>query len=235
MTPSTPAAPAGRTLTASVPQETVPPASHRTEHGAGRRDTYEARGLVRALVKPAAFFATNWAAMLGILTIAGIVPALAGATRTTGDLARYEDAAFTSTLRHIRDTVRRDAPASVLLVMVVVGGAVNAVVLPQLEASLRVFAVGLTVPVTWMLVAVLSAYVAVAAQDTTSDRSTVVVRSLALVMRRPLAALLAPALVLLLSPLWLLAPLTIACGFSVPPWVVGRLWGSRTRSPGEPG
>src|SRR5699024_11572626 len=46
-----------------------------------------------------------------------------------------------------------------------------------------------------------------------------------LVVRRPAAALAAPALVALLSPLWLLAPLTIACGFSIPPWVLGRLWG----------
>ena len=56
--------------------------------------------------------------------------------------------------------------------------------------------------------------------------------ALALVGRRPLAALMAPALIALLSPLWLLAPLTIACGFSVPPWVVGRLWGAP--APGGP-
>ena len=43
--------------------------------------------------------------------------------------------------------------------------------------------------------------------------------------RVPVAALAAPALVVLLSPVWLLAPLTIACGFSVPPWILGRLWG----------
>src|SRR5690606_40377057 len=70
------------------------------------------QGLVRFFVKPAAFLAANWAAMLGILTIAGIVPALSGATRVTGDLRQYEDSAFRSALTHIRSTLRRDAPRS---------------------------------------------------------------------------------------------------------------------------
>ena len=201
------------------------PLPSRAERGLGRRDPLEARGMVRFLTKPAAFFAANWAAMLGILTVIGIVPALAGATRVTGDLEQYEDEAFTSTLRHVRRTLLRDGPASLLLLLVLGGLVLNALVLPRLQPDLRVFAVGLMLPVLWVLVSVLSAYVAVAARDAGAERSEVMLRALALVMRRPVAALAAPALVVLLSPVWLLAPLTIACGFSVPPWILGRLWG----------
>lgn len=193
--------------------------------GASRRDPYQTPGLVRLFVKPAAFLAANWAAMLGILTIAGIVPALAGATRITGDLPEHEDSAFKDTLEHVRRTLRRDGPASLGVLMVLVALVGNVAVLPQLDPSLRVFAVGVTIPVLWTLVAVLSAYVRVAADDQIAERSTIALGALALVVRRPAAALAAPALIALLAPLWLLAPLTIACGFSVPPWLVGRLWG----------
>lgn len=197
----------------------------RAERGIGRRDPLEPRGLVRLLVKPAAFLGANWAALLGVLSVVGIVPALAGATRVTGDLAQYEDAAFTSALRHMRRTLLRDAPASLLLLLVAGGIGGNALVLPRLDPSLRVFAVGLLVPVLWVLIAVLSAYVVAAARDQVSERAEILVAALGLMRSRPLAALVAPALVALLSPLWLLAPLTIAIGLSVPPWIVGRLWG----------
>ncbi|ATG53602.1 hypothetical protein CFK41_01525 [Brachybacterium ginsengisoli] len=193
--------------------------------GIGRRDPLESRGLVRLLVKPAAFLGANWAALLGVLTVVGIVPALAGATRVTGDLARHEDAAFTSTLRHLRRTLRRDAPASLLMLFVAVGIGANALVLPRLEPSLRVLAVGVLLPLIWAAVAALSAYVVAAARDRTAERTDVVIATLALLRDRPLAALAAPPLIVLLSPLWLLAPLTLAVGFSVPPWVLGRLWG----------
>lgn len=213
----------------SAPSAGAP--SSRAARGSGRGDPLEARGLVRLLVKPAAFLGTNWAAMLGVLTVVGIVPALAGATRVTGDLSRHEDEAFTTTLRHLRRTLRRDAPASVVLLCVAAGIGANALVLPRLDASLRVFAVGALIPLVWVLVAALSAYVASAARDLTSDRRDLVHAVLMLMRSRPLAVLAAPPLIALLSPLWLLAPLTIAVGFSVPPWCLGRLWhGGATRS-----
>lgn len=179
---------------------------------------------MRFFVKPAAFLAANWAALLGILTVAGIVPALAAATRVTGDLTRYEDSAFRSAVDHMRGTVRRDAPASLLLLLVTGGIAANGLLLPQLESSVRVFVVGLLLPVLWVLVALLSAYVVVASRSVEPRREEVVLGAISLAVRRPVAALIAPALIAVLSPLWLLAPLTIACGFSVPPWILGRLW-----------
>ena len=198
--------------------------SARAARGAGRRDPLEARGLVRVLTRPAAFLGVNWAALLAVLSVVGIVPALAGATRVTGDLARHEDEAFTATLGHVRRTLRRDGPASLVLLGVAAGIGANALVLPRLDASLRVFAVGALLPVVWMLIAALSAYVDAASRDLTSDRRDLVHGALVLMRSRPLAVLAAPPLIALLSPLWLLAPLTIAVGFSVPPWCVGRLW-----------
>lgn len=200
----------------------------RSERGIGRRDPLGARGLVRFLTKPAAFLGANWAALLGILTVIGIVPALAGATRTTSDLEQYEDAAFTTTLGHVRRTLRRDAPASILLLLVLGGIGTNALALPRMEASARVFAVGLMLPVVWLMVALLSAYVVAASRDQRAKRTAIMLGAVALVMRRPFSALVAPGLIVVLSPLWLLAPLTIACGFSVPPWVVARVWGDPT-------
>lgn len=191
---------------------------------------------MRLLSGPAAFLGANWAAMLGVLTVIGIVPALAGATRVTGDLEEHRDTAFTSTLGHVRRTLRRDAPASGALLLVCAGIAVNAVVLPAMAPAARVFAVGALLPVTWVMVALLSAYVVVAAGDQRADRSAIVLRALSLAARRPVAALAAPALIALLAPLWLLAPLTIACGFSVPPWVLARAWGGlRPDHPGGGG
>lgn len=235
--PAAPAAPAGPSVLPTdlrgpgVPVPTTPEHARgrsRFEMGIGRRDPLEARGLVRLLTKPAAFLAANWAALLGILSVVGIVPALAGATRTTSDLAQYEDAAFRTTLGHVRRTLRRDAPMSILLLLVLGGIGTNALVLPQMDASMRVFAVGLTLPVMWLMIALLSAYVAAASRDQHAERAAIVLGAVTLVMRRPLAALVAPALVAVLSPLWLLAPLTIACGVSVPAWVVGRVWGDPT-------
>ncbi|MGO2537133.1 MAG: hypothetical protein ACTH8W_13290, partial [Brachybacterium tyrofermentans] len=204
-----PAAPAGPSVLPTDPRgpgvlELTAPQDvddlSRFERGIGRRDPLEARGLVRFLTKPAAFLGANWAALLGILTVIGIVPALAGATRTTSDLEQYEDAAFTTTLGHVRRTLRRDAPMSILLLLVLGGIGANALVLPSMAPSTRVFAVGLMLPVVWVMVALLSAYVVAAARDQLADRPTVVLRALALVARRPLSALLTPALVVVLSP-----------------------------------
>ncbi|APX33266.1 hypothetical protein BH708_11720 [Brachybacterium sp. P6-10-X1] len=212
-------------MTSRIP--TIADEDPRAERGIGRRDPWEARGVVRLLAKPAAFLAANWAAMLAMLSVVGIIPAMAGATRITGDLAQYADEAFTGTLRHVRRTLLRDAPVSMTLLLVLGGIGANALVLPRMEIPTRVFLVGVMLPIVWVMIALFSAYVLAAAQDAHAERTTIVLRALALVVRRPFTALVAPALIVVLSPLWLLAPLTIAVGFSVPPWVLGRLWGGR--------
>lgn len=183
--------------------------------------------LVRALVVPAAFFATNWAAVLLLVTIVGAVPALAAATRTVTDLGTYSDRAFRETLRTGMQLVRRDWIASIALWAFLGLLTGNMLLLSNVaEGGTRVFLAGVLVPAAWVAVALLSAYVAAsAALHSKESRKEVAVAALVLVIRRPFRALMAPAVVILLAPVWLLAPLTIAIGLSLPPFVLGRLWG----------
>lgn len=183
--------------------------------------------IVRALTTPAAFFATNWAAILLILTVIGTVPALVAATRTTMDLRCHADRAFRETLRVSAVLLRRDWALSLALWALLLLIAANALILTDLATGgTRVFLVGISLPPTWLAVSALSAYVVTAAsKDPTAPRGEVAGTALTLMMRRPVRALLAPATIITVVPLWVLAPLTIAFGFSLPPFLVARFWG----------
>lgn len=183
--------------------------------------------IVRALTIPAAFFATNWAAILLILTVIGLGPALVAATRTTMDLRSHADRAFRETLCASVVLLRRDWALSLALWALLLLIAGNALILTDLATGgTRVFLVAISLPPTWLAVSALSAYVVTAAfKDLTAPRGEVAGAALTLIMHRPVRALLAPAAILAVSPLWLLAPLTIAIGFSLPPFLVARFWG----------
>jgi hypothetical protein len=187
-------------------------------------------GLIAFLRRPAVFFAANWAALLGVLSVIGLVPALAGATRATTHPDADDDTTFTGVLRHVRATWRRDWPLSLAVIGFVALVVGDVAILLAADAATRVFLGGALIPVAWVVTAWLSAYV-VSAADPTASRSEVVRTATLRCVRRPLRALLAPALVLLLSPVWLLAPLTIAIGFSLPPWVLARRWGPAPTAP----
>jgi hypothetical protein len=45
-----------------------------------------APGILRFFVKPAAFIAANWGALLGVVSVVGLFPALAGAARVLTNL-----------------------------------------------------------------------------------------------------------------------------------------------------
>lgn len=206
----------------------VPAPDAGTERPArGRIGAQYPSALVRALTVPAAFFATNWAAMLAILTVIGFGPALVAATRTTTDLRSHADRAFRETLRASAALLRRDWVLSLALWALLLLIAWNALILTDLATGgTRVFLVGISLPPTWLAVSALSAYVVVAASsDLTAPRSEVARRALTLVMMRPVRTLLAPVVIIGVVPLWLLAPLTIAIGFSLPPFFVARFWG----------
>lgn len=184
--------------------------------------------IVRALTIPAAFLAANWGAMLMVLTVVGTVPALISATRTTVDLHTHADRAFRETLRSSAVLVRRDWVMSLALVAILALGVGNAAILTDLASgSTRVVLVGVALPPTWLVVSFFSAYVVTGASgDLDAPRGAVAGAALALMMGRPLRALLIPAAVIAVSPLWMLAPLTIAIGFSLPPFLVAKVWGS---------
>lgn len=184
--------------------------------------------LVRFLTVPAAFFASNWAAMVLLVTVVGAVPALVASTRTTGNLSEYADRAFRETLRSGLRLLRRDGLLSLLLWGLLALAVGNVLILTRFaEGGTRVFLVGIALPPTWAVVSLLSAYVVAAARSPLdASRSQVARSALALVTGRPVRALLVPAVIAALTPLWLLAPLTIAIGFSVPPHFVHRFWGA---------
>jgi len=181
------------------------------------------RGIVRFFVVPGAVIAANWAALLCAATVVGLLPGLAGAGRALADLQEHQDTAFRSVLCHARATVRRDFPVSVGSWALICAIILNGLFVPAISPSARTFMVGLLMPLIWLLLAWVSAYVA-AAQDPAASRSTVTLRATYLCTSRPLRALLAPAAIIGLSPLWLLAPITIACGISVPPYLLSTLW-----------
>jgi len=183
--------------------------------------------LVRALSIPAAFFAANWAALLLALTVVGTVPALIAATRTTVDLHLHADRAFRETLRHGARLLRRDWVLSVALWAMLAVGVGNALILTDLAAGgTRVLLAGMALPPTWLAVAFFSAYVVVGARaEPTAALGTVARAALMLLLTRPLRALAVPAVIVAVSPLWLLAPLTIAIGLSLPPFLVAKVWG----------
>jgi hypothetical protein len=187
-----------------------------------------APGILRFFVKPAAFIAANWGALLGVVSVVGLFPALAGAARVLTNLPEHADEAFSQSLRHVRCTGRRDWPLSVLTWAVVLGVAFNVAFLSQQTSSTRVFLTGLVLPATWLLVSYLSAAMVVA-RDPDRARGEVLHRAMVLIFTHPIRALLAPSLVALLVPVWALAPLTIACGFSLPPFLVTVLWVGRDR------
>lgn len=183
--------------------------------------------LVRALTIPSAFIAANWAALLLVLTLVGLVPALSAATRTTTDLHTHADRAFRETLRSGAILLRRDWPLSLALwglLGLLVG---NALILTQFATGgTRVFLVGLALPPMWLVVSFLSAYVVIASlSDLRAPRGAVAGAALRLVLGRPLRALLIPFAVIAVSPLWMLAPLTVAIGASLPPFLVAKVWG----------
>ncbi|MFC0672685.1 hypothetical protein [Brachybacterium hainanense] len=193
---------------------------------------YRPGGWLRAFAIPGAVIASNAAALLGALSIIGLAPGLSGSARVLGSLAEHGDEAFRTVLRHLRATWLRDLPvtAGIWLVLLAVAG--NILVLPVMDPSLRTFAVGAMLPLGWVLVAFASAYVTLAA-DPEAARADLVLGAGRLLVTRPLRALLAPAAVIALSPLWLLAPLTIACGLAVPPYLLTALWGGGP-SPDQP-
>lgn len=181
-------------------------------------------GLIRFLRRPAVFFGANWAALLGVVSVVGLVPALAGATRATTHPDADDDLTFTSVLAHIRATVRRDWPLSLALVAFLAFLVGDIAILASADVGTRVFLGGALIPVVWAVTAWFSAYVVCAAEPALG-RGEVARAATERLLRQPGTALLAPALVLLLSPVWLLPPLTIAVGFSLPAWVLARAWG----------
>jgi hypothetical protein len=181
--------------------------------------------LMRWLRVPAAFIAANWAGLLA-LAVLGIVPAAAGTQRVMADLDQYADESGTVVLRQLRRTWWRDLPVSLAaLVSLALAAATVAVLVGVFDGPTRVFFGGLLTPVYWVLAAAIAAYVRAAATlDLGASRGEVLDAAIALLLRHPVRALLTLPAVVLSAPVYVLPPLTVACGLSAPAWVLEQVW-----------
>jgi hypothetical protein len=182
--------------------------------------------LLQALRRPAAFVASNWAGLIGVASVVGTVPALAGAMRVVTALDRYEDEPFVTPLRQARATWRRDLPVTLLIWVVGVFGALNAYAVAHVASSVRVLVVGFLVPVVWGVIGFVSAYVAAAsALPLSTHRHDVLALVATMIRARPLRSFLTPVLLVAMAPVIVLPPFTVAAGVSLPGWVIGEWLG----------
>lgn len=177
--------------------------------------------LIDRLRKPSALFSSNWAGILWLLPGATAVPALAGVTRVVTDLDRYADEGFVTVTRTVRATWRRDLPVSLTLVVVTVMGLANLFALINSESAVRVLAVGFLVPVLWAALVFLGAYTAVAGTAPLEAGRVEVLSGVAdQLRRRPFATLTLPVIQVLVTPIVVFPPLTVAVGLSLPAWII---------------
>lgn len=181
--------------------------------------------LMRWLRVPAAFIAANWAGLLAVVVL-GLVPAAAGNQRVMTRLDHHADEAGTVVLRQLRRTWWRDLPVSLgMLVYLGLGAATVALMVWAYDGPARVYFVGLLVPVYWVVGAAIAAYVRAAATlPLTATRAVVLSAAGQLALTHPVRALLTVPATLLTGPAYVLAPLTVACGLSLPAWVLAQVW-----------
>lgn len=184
--------------------------------------------LLDALRRPSAFVSSNWAGLLAVASIVGVVPGLAGVTRVVTDLDRHADEGFVVPWRQVRATLRRDLPLSLTVVVATVMALADLWAVVHVAPATRVMVVGFLVPVL-AAVCVFTAGYAVAASTLPfdADRGEVLALCARLLRRHPVRALLTPLLMLVLLPLLVLPPVTIAVGVSLPAWVIAAWWGVR--------
>ncbi|WP_420112256.1 hypothetical protein [Pseudactinotalea sp.] len=181
--------------------------------------------LMRWLRVPAAFISANWAGLLAIVVL-GLVPAAAGNQRVMSRLDHHADEAGTVVLRQLRRTWWRDLPVSLgMLVYLGLGAATVALMAWVYEGPVRVYFVGMLVPVYWVVGAAIAAYVrAAATMPLTATRTEVLSAAGHLALTYPVRALLTVPATVLAAPAYVLAPLTVACGLSLPAWVLAQIW-----------
>lgn len=179
--------------------------------------------LVDHLRKPSALFSSNWAGIVCLLPGVTSIPALAGVTRVATDLHRYADEGFVTVLRTVRATWRRDLPASLLALITVVMGAANLWAVLQVAPEVRVPVVGFLIPVVWAVLVFLGTYTAVAGTSALTATRTELLTGVARLLRaRPFPCLTLPLIQILVLPIVIFPPLTVAVGLSIPAWILAE-------------
>lgn len=188
--------------------------------------------LLNFLRTPAAFIAANWTGLAIMLTGIGLIPALAGNARAMSDIREYGDESGRVVLNQFLRTWRREIPVSVGT-WVVIAAAIGTVwmAVAVFGVKERVFLISLVAPVYYVVWTFVAAYVrAAAVEELDTPREKLLLRAVELMATQPTRAALQVPLVLLLTPVWVLAPFTLACGLSLPAWLAGCLWGGAHRA-----
>ncbi|MBZ2197737.1 hypothetical protein [Occultella gossypii] len=186
--------------------------------------------LNRFLRVPAALIAANWAGLLGVVSVVGVIPAFAGNARVMADLDEHADVSGRVVFAQIRRTTRRDLPVSLAWWAYVLLGAATAwLMVTAFEGGTRVFFVGVLVPVYWIVGALIGAYIRAAGTlGLGASRAAVTAEAGRLVFTAPVRTLMTVPVVLAMTPVWALPPITIACGLSLPAWALSKIWGPTT-------
>lgn len=195
--------------------------------------------ILALLEVPAVHIAANATGILLALSGIALAPALAGAARVTVHHERHRDDAARSMLRGARRTWRRDLPVSLALIVLIALAIGDTLLLAGASSATRVLLVGMVVPALWAALAAAGAYLVTAAQldaapGPAASRARVLEGTVGLLLARPGRAVIAPVLLVLLLPVAVLAPLTIACGLSLPAWILARTWGMQPQREAEP-
>lgn len=184
--------------------------------------------LVDRLRRPSAFFSSNWAGICWLLPGVTSIPALSGVTRVVTDLDRYEDEGFVTVTRTVKATWRRDLPVSLTLVVVAVMAVANLWAILNSASDVRVLMVGFLVPALWAALVFLGTYTAVSGTEPLEAGRVDILAGVAqLLRRRPLQCVALPALQVLVAPIVVFPPLTVAVGLSVPAWILTEWLGCR--------
>ena len=162
------------------------------------------------------------ACMLGLVTF---IPAIAGVVKILREPWEREDIAK-AIPRHIGRTFLRDLPMSLVSVLALAIGLSSTVsVFGWLTGGARVAALVALVVVYGAVGLLLAAYAhAAGTLPPTASRSEVMELAMARIQASPGRAALAVLAVWLTLPLWLFAPAAVACGITLPAWLLDRLW-----------
>lgn len=179
-----------------------------------------------ALRRSTTLTGANLVAMVCMFGIVSALPAIAGVVRVLRDRTLERGDIVRTLLSHVRRTVGRDWPLSLALVACVMVGAVTlASVLGWFAGGTKWGLLGLTLLVYCTLGLLLAGYAqASGTLPPDAPRRDVMELAMRRIMASPGRSLLAVLVLVCCLPLWLLAPLAVVCGITLPVWLHNRLW-----------
>ncbi|MGA4506536.1 hypothetical protein ACQB6R_13390 [Propionibacteriaceae bacterium G1746] len=180
-------------------------------------------GILRASTGQAAANVVAFACTMGIITA---LPAWAGATRVMDDLDTQAEVAHKVVLRQVRRTLKRDWMMSLLSVVLIFLGLFTAFTSwAYFEGSTRWGLLAGALFLYCIMALLLVNYThAAGTLPYAATRNQVMDVTMRRIITHPVRALAAVFAVLVCLPLWVLAPLAVGFGITLPAWLVDRVW-----------